>query len=144
MCAHATYVRLSIRRFAPAKLISGYCCGIIVFAFHLSCLHICLHPSFSFRLTRLQIELAIRPPFSDARLPSSFLSSPLLLSLYLVRESDVFNCLIKLYMRFLLRYINYYWRRKIIVTILYSLNYLYIIRRLQITTATKWLLDRKK
>lgn len=74
MCAHATYARVT-SVYAPGKLISGYRCGIIVFAFHLSCLHICLHPSFSFRLTRPQIQLAIRPPFYGVRLPSSLLPS---------------------------------------------------------------------
>lgn len=59
-CARTLRTLEYTRRFAPAKLISGYCCGIIVFAFHLSCLHICLHPSFSFRLTRLQIQLSGR------------------------------------------------------------------------------------
>lgn len=93
-----------IRRFAPGKLISGYCCGIIVFAFHLSCLHICLHPSFSFRLTRLQIQLAISPPFSVLLLPfflrrfvekakDAFCYPQCRIS---YDESDTLNCPIKL------------------------------------------------
>lgn len=123
MCAHVTWRARAIEgagRFAPAKLIPGYSRGIIVFAFHLSCLHICLHPSasLSFRLTRLRNRLAIRPPFSRS-FPSfllthlsTFLSSTSLLFLgflsrlpRFVRQADALNCSIKSDMYFPLQYV---------------------------------------
>lgn len=73
-----------IRRFAPGKLISGYCCGIIVFAFHLSCLHICLYSGFSFRVTRLRILLDIRSQFVLFTASSLFLLFSLYFYLYLL------------------------------------------------------------
>jgi len=130
----ARYVRIC--RFAPGKLISGYCCGIIVFAFHLNCLHICLHPSFSFRLTRLQIQLAIRPPFYGVYLPSSFLSSSFLLCLPRRRISYGSRMLLIVYLNCISIFrcgasiiINIKDVRLFQENILYFLNYFYFVRR---------------